>query len=317
MTKLLPPFKLGDADTTSQVQVKHLVCACTGLPRQDFEWVFEFEDVTPAGALATLGTMQPTSKFGEMFQYSNPLAAAGGFVGGARASTRARAGRRLRRGDADARLRAARDEATTFDLPAALRGNHATPHAPDIDGKPARAVMDVNYAVIPVRPAGARLEQRHATCSSTCRWSSPRASCPTAQRYIPETALLARRAPQVPIGKDAIYGMGLMVDTTYGMPVVHHGGDMIGYHSDMMWLPEHGVGAVVLTNGDPGWLIRAASGASCSRCCSTGSPRPTTTSRRRPRRSSADRRRAQAAHRPGRPGRRREARLALRERRAR
>jgi hypothetical protein len=37
---------------------------------------------------------------------------------------------------------------------------------------------------------------------------------------------------------------------------VHHGGDLIGYHSDMMWLPEHGVGAVVLTNGDPGWLIR-------------------------------------------------------------
>ena len=31
-------------------------------------------------ALATLGTMQPTSKFGEMFQYSHPLAAAGGYV---------------------------------------------------------------------------------------------------------------------------------------------------------------------------------------------------------------------------------------------
>ena len=25
----------------------------------------------------------------------------------------------------------------------------------------------------------------------------------------------------------------------------------------MMWLPEHNVGAVVLTNGDPGWLIRS------------------------------------------------------------
>ena len=32
---------------------------------------------------------------------------------------------------------------------------------------------------------------------------------------------------------------------------------MIGFHSDMIWLPEHGVGAVVLTNGDPGWLIRS------------------------------------------------------------
>ena len=51
--------------------------------------------------------------------------------------------------------------------------------------------------------------------------------------------------------------MGLMVDTTYGVPVVHHGGDMIGFHSDMMWLPEHSVGAVILTNGDPGWLIRS------------------------------------------------------------
>ncbi len=47
-----------------------------------------------------------------------------------------------------------------------------------------------------------------------------------------------------------------MVDTVYGTPVVHHGGDMIGFHSDMMWLPEHGVGAVILTNGDPGWIIR-------------------------------------------------------------
>jgi hypothetical protein len=47
-----------------------------------------------------------------------------------------------------------------------------------------------------------------------------------------------------------------MVDTTYGVPVVHHGGDLIGYHSDMMWLPEQNVGAVILTNGDPGWLLR-------------------------------------------------------------
>ena len=50
--------------------------------------------------------------------------------------------------------------------------------------------------------------------------------------------------------------MGLQVNKVYGTTVVHHGGDMIGFHSDMMWLPEHGVGAVILTNGDPGWLIR-------------------------------------------------------------
>jgi CubicO group peptidase (beta-lactamase class C family) len=79
---VLPAFKLRNADTTSRVLIKHRVCACTGLPRQDFEWLLQYDGVAPDGALATLGAMQPTTKCGEMYQYSNPLAAAGGFVGG-------------------------------------------------------------------------------------------------------------------------------------------------------------------------------------------------------------------------------------------
>ena len=79
---------------------------------------------------------------------------------------------------------------------------------------------------------------------------------PDGTSYIPKNILLDRRDPQVVVGTDTTYGMGLFVNTQYGTPVVHHGGDMIGFHSDMMWLPEHGVGAVILTNGDPGWLVR-------------------------------------------------------------
>ncbi len=108
VTDLLPSFKLGNPETTRQVKVRHLICACTGLPRQDFEWLFQFEGVTPDSALATLATMQPTSGFGEMFQYSNPLAGAAGYVGGHVAFPDARARRRLRQRHADARLRSAR-----------------------------------------------------------------------------------------------------------------------------------------------------------------------------------------------------------------
>jgi CubicO group peptidase (beta-lactamase class C family) len=254
-TSLLPSFKLGNADTTRQVRVKHLICACTGLPRQDMEWILEYANVTPEGALQVLGTMQPTSGFGELFQYSNPLAAAAGYVGGHVAYP-------------DLELGKAYDEAmrtrvfeplgmkdTTFDYALAQTGNFAAPHAPDVDGRTAVALNDVNYSIIPVRPAGAA-------------WSSVRdvlryvqmelaeGLLPDGTRYIAKDTLLARRAPQVPTGKETTYGMGLSVDTRYGVKVVYHGGDMIGFHSDMMWLPEHGVGAVVLTNGDPGWLIR-------------------------------------------------------------
>jgi hypothetical protein len=38
--------------------------------------------------------------------------------------------------------------------------------------------------------------------------------------------LLMRYKPNVIVGEDATYGMALMVDTRYGIPVVHHGGDL-------------------------------------------------------------------------------------------
>jgi CubicO group peptidase (beta-lactamase class C family) len=79
--KLFPSFKLGDAETTHSVLVKHLICACTGMPRQDLEWIFDYGKMTPESTMALLGTMQPTSKFGELFQYSNLMAAAAGYTG--------------------------------------------------------------------------------------------------------------------------------------------------------------------------------------------------------------------------------------------
>ncbi|MEJ2482123.1 MAG: serine hydrolase [Gemmatimonadota bacterium] len=255
VTEILPSFALGDTATTRQVRVEHLICACTGLPRQDLEWLFEFDDATAATALANLATMQPTSGFGELFQYSNPMAAAAGYAGGHVAYPDLELGAAY-----DAAMRTLVFEplgmnATTFDYGTALAGNHASPHAPDIDGDPAVTGMDLNYSVIHVRPAGAAWSSVHDMLKYIAM-ELAEGTLPDGTRYIDRETLLARRAPQVPIGKDATYGMGLMVDTKYGTPVVHHGGDMIGFHSDMMWLPEHGVGAVVLTNGDPGWTLR-------------------------------------------------------------
>jgi CubicO group peptidase (beta-lactamase class C family) len=255
VTQLLPSFRLGDADTTRQVLVKHLICACTGLPRQDLEWIFQFQGVTCEQAMATLATMQPTSKFGEMFQYSNPLAGAAGFVGGHVLYPRLELGKAY---DEAMRTRVFEPlgmKATTFDYAKALAGNHAFPHAPDFDGRTSKAVMELNYAVLPVRPAGAAW----SSVRDVLRYVSmelAEGALPGGKRYVSREALLERRVPQVSIGRDDTYGMGLIVNTKYGIPVVHHGGDMVGFHSDMMWLPEHGVGAVILTNGDPGWLVR-------------------------------------------------------------
>jgi CubicO group peptidase (beta-lactamase class C family) len=255
VTKLLPSFKLGDATTTRSVLVKHLICACTGMPRQDLEWIFDYGKMTPASTMTLLGTMQPTSKFGELFQYSNLMAAAAGYTGAHVIHP-------------DMELGAAYDSAmqsyvfdplgmkeTTFNMKRAFSSNHAGSHSPDADGKTARAMTAINDAVIPARPAGGAW----SSVNDMLKYVSmelAEGKLPDGTTYISKEPLLERRTPQVSIGKDETYGMGLMVDTTYGVGVVHHGGDLVGYHSDMMWLPQQNVGLVILTNADPGWLLR-------------------------------------------------------------
>lgn len=254
VTKLLPQFKLGDEDTTRQVQVQHLICACTGLPRQDFEWLLEFGKATPQSALVTLGTMQPTSRFGEMFQYSNPLAAAGGYVGAHVMFPDQELGAAYDRAMDEEVFGPLGMTSTTFDFKKALAGNHASAHSLDIDGRPALAAFDVNYSILAVRPAGGAWSSVNDVLRYV-QMELAKGLLHGGARYASEAVLKARQEPKVWIGKDDWYGMGLGVDQAYGTPVVHHGGSMIGYKSDMMWLPEHGVGAVVLTNGDPGGAI--------------------------------------------------------------
>jgi CubicO group peptidase (beta-lactamase class C family) len=254
VTQLYPSFKLGDAETTRQVLVHHLVCACTGLPRQDMEWLFEFKNATPASSLALLGTMQPTSRFGELFQYSNLMAAAAGYIG-------------AHLYDPSRELGAAYDEAmqkkifhplgmksTTFDMERAQKGDHASPHGDDVDGKPAVADMAFNYSMVPHRPAGGVWTSAH-DLARYVQLELALGKLPNGKRLVSEENLLMRRKPQVAIGEDQFYGMGLMVDKTWGVPVIHHGGSMAGFKSDLMFLPEHAIGAVLLTNSDNGQLL--------------------------------------------------------------
>lgn len=179
VTAVMPDFRLGDAETTRQVLIKHLVCACTGLPRRDFEWLLEFKNATPKSEMDFLGTIQPTSKFGEMFQYSNLLAAAGGFVAAHILFPQRELGSAF---DEAMRVRVFGPlgmTATTFDFAQALAGNHASPHAWNPDAVTAPAEMAVNYAIIPLRPAGGAWSNVK-DMMRICGWSWARASFRTA-----------------------------------------------------------------------------------------------------------------------------------------
>ncbi|MBV9304466.1 MAG: beta-lactamase family protein [Acidobacteriaceae bacterium] len=254
VTRVYPDFKLGDANTTRQVEIKHLICACTGLPRQDLEWIFEYKKFTAESTFALLSGMQPTSRFGEVFQYSNLMASAAGYVG-------------AHLYEPDKELGAAYDDAmqkqifdplgmtvSTFDMERAQHGNFASPHADDIDGHPAVATMDNNYSVVPFRPAGGVWTSAHDMTRYALLELS-RGKLPNGEQFVSEENLLMRRKPQIATGEDETYGMGLEVNSRWGVPVVHHGGSLFGYKSDWMILPDSGIGAVLLTNADNGGMM--------------------------------------------------------------
>ena len=249
-----PAFKLGDADTTKRVLVKNLICACTGVPRQDLEWLFEFKNATPETELALLGTMQPTSKFGEVFQYSNLMAAAAGYIGGHLVYPNMELGAAYDKAMQKKVFDPLGMKSTTFDYARALAGNHATPHGDDIDGKPTVASMAINYSIVPARPAGA-VWTSSADLIRYVQDEFTEGKLPNGKRLVSAENLLMRRAPQISLGEDASYGMGLVVDHTYGIPVVSHGGSMSGFKSNWYLLPDSGIGAVMLTNSDNGGML--------------------------------------------------------------
>jgi CubicO group peptidase (beta-lactamase class C family) len=258
VTKVYPAFRLGSPQTTKQVEIKELVCACTGLPRKDFEWIFRSKPTTPASdTFVQLAATTPTSHFGEVFQYNNLMASAAGYIAGHLVYPKRELGAAY-----DAAMQAEifgplGMTSTTLDYAQAVTSpDHATPHGNDLDGATKIANPAINLQIIPYRPAGGAWSSVHDMIKYVQEELTP-GRLPDGRQFISAKNVLQRRAPSVPIGENMYYGMGLMVDQTWGVPIIHHGGDLTGFHSDWFAFPDAGVGAVILTNGDDGYLLRA------------------------------------------------------------
>jgi CubicO group peptidase (beta-lactamase class C family) len=251
VTDLYPSFRLGDDTVTKAVEVRHLVCACTGLPRRDYAFILADPDTPASDTFRQLSETTPTSKFGELFQYSNLMAAAAGYVGGHLLYP-------------DLELGAGYDKAmqtrifdplgmhdTTFDFTIGESGDWARPHGFSIDGRMTEMSNSFNHLISPYRPAGGAWSSA-ADVARYVQLEITKGIAPDGKRLVSEANLLERRKAGVPTGENAFYGMGLFTEVVSGVPVVTHGGTLQGFHSDWWALPDSGIGAVLLTNADSG-----------------------------------------------------------------
>jgi len=251
VTELYPSFRLGDDATTRSTQVRHLVCACTGLPRKDFAFILSEPDAPATDTFRMLAGTQPTSGFGELFQYNNLMASAAGYLGGALAYPDMELGAAFDRAMEDRIFAPLGMRDTTFSFAEGMRGDWAPPHGLDVNGRMVEMSNRFNETVIPHRPAGGAW----STAADMARYTMlelSRGLTPEGRRLVSETNILERRRRGVSVGEDSWYGMGLFDQIAWGVPVVTHGGTLLGYRGNFWALPEAGVGAVVLTNADEG-----------------------------------------------------------------
>jgi len=117
--------------------------------------------------------------------------------------------------------------------------------------------MALNHSVIPIRPAGGAWSSAR-DYARYVRLELARGRLPDDSTFVTEKNLLARRLPQVRAGEDSWYGMGLWIEDIKGIGVISHGGSMFGYKSNFFFVPDAGVGGVILANADAGWRVATA-----------------------------------------------------------
>jgi CubicO group peptidase (beta-lactamase class C family) len=247
--EILPEFAVAAPELSRTMTISNLMCACSGVPRRDLEILFNASSLSAEAVIASLATFEFLTGFGEAYQYSNQLVAAGGFV--AAAATGAPFGELGPGYDqalSERVLTPLGMTATTFDTGTNLtEGRYALPHSLTPAGYQA-APLALERLLLPLAPAGAHW----SSANDMARYLQlllGRGEI-DGQRVVSEANLRALWEPQVAVSGNSSYGLGWFVEDYAGLTLVEHAGNTLGFTSEFALLPEVGIGVVVLSNAE-------------------------------------------------------------------
>jgi CubicO group peptidase (beta-lactamase class C family) len=257
VTTLLPSFALGDVELTKKLTMRNILCACTGIPYDNVGTVFESAGLSAEAVIERMKQLQPTTGYGETFQYSNAMIAAAGFVA-AHAVAPKRPMADAYRAAMQTRLFAPLGmQHTTFDPKVVARADHALPHNRNAKLQMELSRTDTSAWIDALNPGGGAWSTVH-DLSRVLLMELARGKMADGKQLISETNLLVRREPQARAGEKYSYGLALDVEKYRDVRVYGHGGALMGYTSYMFFLPDHDVAAVMLTNvGFPNPFVHA------------------------------------------------------------
>lgn len=262
----LPDFTTSDPSVAARVTVRQLLNHTAGWLGEDFEDTGPGDDAL-ARYVAGVARLPQLTPPGKVFSYNNPaLSVAGRVIEAITGTTYERAVRHLvidPLGLEHTRFFAA--ELTGFDVAAA----HGTPVVPE------PAFYDLPRGIHPA--GGLASSVRNQLRYARFHLGDGRAPG-SGERLLTRRSLTAMRSQPGPGGTLLVEldGMGvtwMLRPTAEGVRVVQHGGDLPGYHSGFLMVPERGFAITMLTNSESGpallkeffakdWALRRFAGVS-------------------------------------------------------
>jgi CubicO group peptidase (beta-lactamase class C family) len=257
INQALPEFALADKDITQKFLIKHAACACTGMPRRDFEFIFGSKVKTVDDTLQQLHTMLPTTGFGETFQYSNSLVAVGGFAGANVYGKGTDLFNKYENAMTDLVFAPLGMSSTRVKPYITDTAKLASPHARGFDGKMTLISQTIDNFVYDVHAPAGSIWSTVDDIAKYITIELRKGKDADGNVLFSEEQIEKRRSPGVSIGDAVHYGLGLFIENNKGITVIGHGGNLFGFTSDMFFMPNHNVGMVVLTNADNANEFRA------------------------------------------------------------
>jgi CubicO group peptidase (beta-lactamase class C family) len=126
-------------------------------------------------------------------------------------------------------------------------GGYAIPHTLMLDNTYEPMSLELERSLQTIGPAGGHW----STLNDMARYMITQLSdgvAPDGERVASAENLNVTREPQIAINANTSYGLGWMVTSYHGQPVITHGGNTLGFTSEFTFLPEADLGVIVLTN---------------------------------------------------------------------
>jgi CubicO group peptidase (beta-lactamase class C family) len=248
----LPTFKMYDPMLTEQLTIRDLITHHSGLPRHDMVWYssdFSREDI-----IRRLQYLETSKPLRSTFQYNNMMFMTAGYIAGLlngkswEETVRERILAPLGMNGTNFSLK---DSQNSSDFALGYRKSD------DVKEVVERMPFD---AQCPDRCAIGPAGEINSTAADMSRYvlfhlnkgrlegKALLSENNAVQMQTPQ--MVIQGAPDFPEESEVSYGMGLMVSQYRGHKRVEHGGNLDGFSAELAFLPNDGIGVVVLTNLD-------------------------------------------------------------------